>query len=116
MESRECEWDYKKVYSKNMRKAVLLFFTLILLSIPNTAHAGILGTQCSNSGATITTGGTKYVCKNSGGKLKWQKPPALSEAQKVKARNDCLLSLIGMSGWSNDDLINATAICRKRIP
>jgi hypothetical protein len=48
--------------------------------------------------------------------LKWQKPPALSEAQKVKARNDCLLSLIGMSGWSNDDLVNATFICRKRIP
>ena len=99
-----------------MRRTVILVFTLTLLSIPNTAHAGILGTKCSNSGATITKDGTKYVCKNSGGKLKWQKPPALSEAQKVKARNDCLISLIGMSGWSNDDLINATAICRKRIP
>lgn len=99
-----------------MRKVVIFIFTMTLLSIPSNAQAGILGTKCSNSGATITSGGTKYVCKNSGGKLKWQKPPALTEAQKSKARGDCLISLIGNSGWSNDDLINATAICRKRIP
>jgi hypothetical protein len=99
-----------------MRKAIFLVFTLTLLTIPNSAHAGILGSKCSNSGATITNGGTKYVCKNSGGKLKWQKQPALTEAQKTKARGDCVISLIGMSGWTNDDLINASAICRKRIP
>jgi hypothetical protein len=68
-----------------MRKFVVLVFTMTLLSIPGITHAGILGTKCSNSGATITSGGTKYVCKNSGGKLKWQKPTALTKAQRQKA-------------------------------
>jgi hypothetical protein len=75
-----------------MRRTVLLFFSLILLSIPNTAHAGIIGTKCSNSGATLTNGGTKYVCKNLGGKLKWQKAP---NVRSTKNYNNCILT----RGW-----------------
>ena len=99
-----------------MRKVVVLVFTITWLSIPNIAQAGILGTKCSNSGATITSGGTKYVCKNTGGKLKWQKPPTLTTKQRQKAIIDCVNSLTGNSNWSWEDLQKADAICVKRFP
>ena len=100
-----------------MRKIVVAVLILVyIFSLPISAQAGFQGSKCSNSGATISKSGVKYVCKKVNGKLKWQKLPALTEAQKIQARNECLISLIGMAGWSNDDLINASAICRQRIP
>ena len=98
-----------------MRKTPILFLSLALILLPLSANAGFAGTKCSNSGATISKAGVNYTCKKIGGKLKWQKPPALTEAQKGKAWTDCVVSRVGNAGFSNDDLINASQYCRKKL-
>jgi hypothetical protein len=58
--------------------------------LPIQAQAGLIDTKCSNSGATLSQGGTKYTCKNNGGKLKWQKAPSLTNAQALALYNKCV--------------------------
>lgn len=93
------------------------FTTLAVLVISlngiSIAEAGIIGTKCSNSGATITKSGVEYRCKNVSGKLKWQKAPIIKSNQ---AYLDCMTKYAGTSGFSNDDLINATRKCSKFNP
>ncbi len=102
-----------------MRKIVVGVLSLVyIFSLPISAQAGFQGSKCSNSGATISNGGIDYACKKVNGKLKWQKKPnkpALTEAQKQKLWTNCVVSLIGTAGFSNDDLINSAYICRQRL-
>ena len=87
----------------------LVFGTMVFAP---TANAGITGTKCSNSGATITKNGVDYRCKNFAGKLKWQK---VAKVKSLKEYNNCLLSYQG--GWNNNNdaqtNLNITNYCRK---
>ena len=98
-----------------MRKTLIFFLSLFLISLPLNAHAGIQGSKCYVNGATKSKSGVKYKCKNVSGILKWQDTSALTEAQKGKIWTDCIVSLIGNAGFSNDDLINAGNYCRKKL-
>lgn len=93
---------------------------LSFLAVPINSEAAVQGANCFSKGQTKTVKGVKYSCKLTGGKFRWQKvlpiSRELTEAQKSKARGECVISLIGVAGFTNDDLINADAICRRRIP
>jgi hypothetical protein len=101
-----------------MRRTIVSILVLSLLVIQSPVHAGIEGTNCWSKGQTRKVAGMRYECKLVNGKFKWQvklKKPALTEAQKQKAWTDCVVSLIGTAGFSNDDLINSAYICRQRL-
>ncbi len=98
-----------------MKKVFTSILIVVLLAPLNYAHAGVIGTRCSNAGASLSQNGNKFICKNVGGKLKWQKAPALTNAQKAKLWSDCLVSESGNAGFTNDQLINASQACRKKL-
>jgi hypothetical protein len=97
-------------------------FTVTSVLIPVNAYAVKQGGQCDTLNKKVTQNGISYVCKRGTGRMTWQQIPltqaqkSQAETRKQKARADCIWSLIGVSGWSNDDLVNATYICTKRIP
>lgn len=98
-----------------MKKVFVSILILAQLAPLNYAYAGIVGSRCSNSGASLSQNGSKFICKNVGGKLKWQKAPGLTDAQKAKLWTDCLVSESGNAGFTNDQLINASQACRKKL-
>jgi len=95
-----------------MRKIFIAVSVVSLLSLTSPAHAGVVGTKCSNSGATLTSQGKQYVCKNMGGKLKWQNAP---KTRTLPAYNNCLTTYLG--GWNNSNdaqtNLNITNYCWK---
>lgn len=105
--------NLKVLYRIGMKSRYLILTSLVSLSLlaPLNANAGVLGTKCSNSGATIKSSGTNYICKNVGGKLKWQKSPIV---RSQAAYNNCLLTYNG--GWNNANdaqtNLNITNYCR----
>ena len=96
-----------------MRKIFIAVSVVSLLSLTSPAHAGVVGTKCSNSGATLISQGTQYVCKNMGGKLKWQNLPIIRSA---KTHTDCMVKEAGMSGFTPEQLNRAGRICEKYRP
>lgn len=98
-----------------MKKLLSVFSLFLLLTFSVPANADLVGSKCSNSGATLKRNGISYVCKKTNGKLIWKKAPELTEAQKQRAWTDCLIARTGNAGFSNDDLINASRYCRQKL-
>lgn len=108
--------------AKSLAKLVVGLLTVTTFLLPVNAFAINQGGKCDTLNKKVNQNGRSYVCTRGTGRMTWQKLPptqaqkSQAEAKKVKARNDCVLSLIGMSGWSNDDLINANYFCQKKFP
>jgi hypothetical protein len=66
---------------KRLRLFLVLLLSISLVTTPSFA-AVKAGAKCTKAGATSTSGGKKYTCIKSGGKLVWNKGVAVKAAAK----------------------------------
>jgi hypothetical protein len=68
-----------------MRKLIVLLLAVSLLGIAPANAAVKAGGKCSKAGATVTSGGKKFTCIKSGGKLVWNKGVTIKKVAAIKA-------------------------------
>jgi len=104
-----------------MKTTKILFVAILTLFMimPTQAYAGFQGSNCSNSGATISKSGSEYICKNVSGKLKWQKK-STTGGKSLAKYNSCMNDYFGvpLGDPSMDEarLMQARGICAKFKP
>jgi len=99
---------------KTLTQLAVGLFVLSTVLLPVNAYAVTQGGRCDVLNKKVTQNGISYVCKRGASKWTWQKLP-LTQAQKGKLWTDCIVSRAGNSGFSNDDLINASNYCRSKL-
>ncbi len=99
---------------KILTKMAVGLFVVSTVLLPVNAYAVTQGGRCDSLNKKVTQNGITYVCKRGANKWTWKKLP-LTDAQKARAWEDCLVSRAGNAGFSNDDLINAAQYCRSKL-
>jgi len=68
-----------------MRKLIVLLLAVSLLGIAPANAAVKAGGKCTKAGAIATSGGKKFTCIKSGGKLVWNKGVTIKKVAAIKA-------------------------------